>query len=130
MSNHDQSPGMVGGYWFAKYAAFYVLPVLILIPIFFEHDGWFIGLATYWFLAVAFLAWRSMSQLVSVFWRICLAVVMLVSCSYSIAFVLATPGDTDVCYDRLIAPTRGSLGFNLGPSPNCEGTPLQDVQID
>ena len=117
-------------FWFAKYAAFFVFPVLILAAIFFEHDGWFLGLAIYWFASISFLAWRSAAGEVGLGWRIALGFVMGLSLVYSVMLVFAAPGDTKICYDRLIAPTRASMGFNLGPSPYCEGTRLQDVQVD
>ena len=130
MSDSANQSADPGAYWFGKYAALFVLPVLILVPIFYEHDGWFTALALYWFVSVAFFAWRANSERVGLWWRIGLCAVMVAGCAYAIAFVYATPGDTDLCYDRISKPNRWSVGVNLGPSPTCEGVPLRDVQVD
>jgi hypothetical protein len=127
----DSGSRVTAPIWFAKYAALFVLPLLFLAVAFREHDGWFLGLSAYWAVSIAFLAWRK-AKAGPIGWGWCglLALVMVGSWAYCAMLVLAVPGDTQICYDRVMPTTRGSAGVNLGPSPFCEGTPLQDVQTE
>lgn len=116
--------------WFAIYAALFVLPLFILAVVFRDHDGWFLRLSILWALSVALLAWRGARGAIHWAWGALLARVMAGSWAYCTLLVLAVPGDTQICYDRVRPAGRGNMGYNLGPDPLCDGTPLQEVQTD
>lgn len=115
--------------WFGKYSLLFLLPLVFLIIAFFEQKWWFLGLSVYLVCAIAFLSWRAMHGNVKKRWRIGLATVIGVSWSYCLLVVFAGPGDTKICYDRLHRPHYWLPLQNLGPSPSCEGVPLQDVEV-
>lgn len=114
--------------WFAKYALLFGIPLLFLLIAFHDDRRWFFGLALYWTCAIAFFAWRAMSAQVTLRWRIGLAAVILASLGYCTLAVLAGPGDTVICYDRLRQPHRWAPIQNLGPDPYCRGVPLDAVE--
>lgn len=116
--------------WFAIYAALFVLPLVILLVVFLDHDDWFLRLSIFWALSVALLASRGTRGAIHWTWRALLAFVMAGSWAYCTLLVLAAPGDTQICYDRVSPASRTSLGYNLGPDPLCDGTPLQEVETD
>ena len=130
MHHPDSNSARWGGIWFSIYSAMFVFPVLLLVVFFHDEDGWFLGISAYWAASIALLAWRKLNVDTGWRWRIGLILVIVVSWAYATAFVLAVPGDTKICYDRVRAATRGSATVNLGPDPLCEGIPLQDVEVD
>lgn len=128
MRHPDSGNERWGDVWFIKYAALFGAPLLFLIIAFHDREGWFVGLTTYLFCSVSFFAWRSIDERVTLRWRIGLAAVMLLSTAYAVMVALAGPGDTTICYDRISQPHRWAPMQNLGPDPNCRGTPLQNVK--
>lgn len=119
-----------GGIWFAKYAAYFGLPLVLLFAIFHDRPAWFAGLSAYWFASITFFAWRATNAQVAWGWRIGLGLVMLGAWSFTLAWAFAPAGDTKICYDRLEKPHIWSPIINRGPDPYCDGIPLQDVQVD
>ena len=116
--------------WFAKYSLYFGVPLVFLVIAFWREDSWFIGLSTFWAVGVAILAWQAVNEKVSLKWRVGLAVFIFTAWTYCVALVVAGPGDTTICYDELRSTGLWTRTMNLGPSPYCAGTPLQDVQTD
>ncbi len=115
--------------WFGKYALMFGLPLVFTIIAFSEQPWWFLGITSYLFCAVSFLAWRAINDNVKLRWRVGLALLIILSWTYTLLLVFAGEGDTQICYDRVQPTTYRGPMQNLGPDPNCKGIPLQDVQV-
>ena len=119
-----------GHFWVAKYAVTYLVPTLVLQIFFLHHSAWLVGLTLYWFFAVAFFAWRAANENVGVIARAMLGLIMIVMQALYVLAALVPEGDTKICYDQVERSHIWGPLINHGPSSACEGTRLQDVQVD
>ena len=127
MRHPDNDTSLWPRIWLAKYGVLHGLVLAFLVMAFYAQDYWFFGLSAYVTAATALFAWRAANHRVTRGWRISLGLIILASWAFAAVIVLATPGDTKICYDRLRQPHRWAPTVNIGPDPLCDGIPVRDV---